>query len=85
MIGQVYERYDRTLKGNNAMDFDDLLLKTVELFEKDEEILEQYQNRFRYIMVDEYQDTNMIQYTFVKLLADASRDPADHQKGRALT
>ena len=71
MVGNVYERYDSTLRKNNAMDFDDLLLKTVELFEQNEDILEQYQNRFRYIMVDEYQDTNMIQYTFVKLLADA--------------
>ena len=71
MVGQVYERYDSTLKKNNAMDFDDLLLKTVELFEQNGDILEQYQNRFRYIMVDEYQDTNMIQYAFVKLLADA--------------
>ena len=71
MIGKVYEAYEKTLKKNNAMDFDDLLLKTVELFEADEEILQWYQNRFRYIMVDEYQDTNMIQYTFVKLLADA--------------
>lgn len=71
MIRRVYDGYDKTLRKNNAMDFDDLLLKTVELFEKDEEILLKYQNRFRYIMVDEYQDTNMIQYTFVKMLADA--------------
>ena len=71
MIGQVYDRYEKTLKKNNAMDFDDLLLKTVELFEQNEDILQRYQDRFRYIMVDEYQDTNMIQYTFVRLLADA--------------
>ncbi len=71
MVGQVYDRYEKTLKKNNAMDFDDLLLKTVELFEADEEVLLKYQNRFRYIMVDEYQDTNLIQYAFVKLLADA--------------
>lgn len=71
MMGQVYREYDKTLKKNNAMDFDDLLLKTVELFEKDEEVLLRYQDRFQYIMVDEYQDTNMIQYAFVKLLADA--------------
>ena len=71
LVGKVYSEYDKVLKKNNAMDFDDLLLKTVELFEQDEEILQMYQNRFRYIMVDEYQDTNMIQYTFVKLLADA--------------
>mgnify|MGYP004448416117 CR=1 FL=1 len=71
MVRQVYEEYEKILKKNNAMDFDDLLLRTVELFEKDEEILLKYQNRFRYIMVDEYQDTNMIQYQFVKMLADA--------------
>ena len=71
MIQQVYRRYDDTLRSNNAMDFDDLLLKTVELFEKDEAILLKYQDRFKYIMVDEYQDTNMIQYQFVKMLADA--------------
>ncbi|MBE6029704.1 MAG: ATP-binding protein [Clostridiales bacterium] len=71
MVGQVYDRYEKTLKKNNAMDFDDLLLKTVELFEENEEVLLRYQDRFQYIMVDEYQDTNMIQYTFLRLLADA--------------
>lgn len=71
MIGEVYGKYEEVLKKNNAMDFDDLLLKTVELFEKEEEVLLKYRNRFKYIMVDEYQDTNMIQYRFVKLLADA--------------
>lgn len=71
MVQQVYEKYEGVLKKNNAMDFDDLLLKTVELFEKDRDVLEKYRNRFQYIMVDEYQDTNMIQYTFVKMLADA--------------
>ena len=53
------------------MDFDDLLLNTVKLFEKDEAVLLRYQNRFRYIMVDEYQDTNQIQYKFIKMLAEA--------------
>lgn len=71
MIGSVYESYEKTLKKNNAMDFDDLLLRTVELFEKDESVLLKYQDRFRYIMVDEYQDTNMIQYAFIRMLADA--------------
>ncbi|MCQ2545041.1 MAG: UvrD-helicase domain-containing protein [Clostridia bacterium] len=71
MVQSVYEKYEQTLQKNNAMDFDDLLLKTVELFEKDEAVLLKYQNRFQYVMVDEYQDTNMIQYTFVKMLADA--------------
>lgn len=72
MIQKVYEQYEAILKKNNAMDFDDLLLKTVELLEKDEDVLRKYRDRFKYIMVDEYQDTNMIQYAFVKLLADAT-------------
>ena len=70
MIQQVYELYDKTLRKNNAMDFDDLLLKTVELFEQDEAVLRKYQQRFQYIMVDEYQDTNQTQYQFVKMLAE---------------
>ncbi len=71
MAWQVYDGYQKTLKKNNAMDFDDLLLKAVELFEKDEATLLKYQRRFRYIMVDEYQDTNQIQYAFIKMLAEA--------------
>ncbi|MDO4745747.1 MAG: 3'-5' exonuclease [Bacillota bacterium] len=71
MAGQVYDRYEKTLKKNNAMDFDDLLLNAVRLFEKDEAVLMRYQRRFRYIMVDEYQDTNQIQYAFIKMLAEA--------------
>lgn len=71
MVQQVYEKYVDTLKRNNAMDFDDLLSKTVELFEKDEAVLLKYRNRFKYLMVDEYQDTNLIQYKFIKMLADA--------------
>ncbi|MBR3787698.1 MAG: UvrD-helicase domain-containing protein, partial [Firmicutes bacterium] len=71
MAYQVYDGYQKTLKKNNAMDFDDLLLKAVELFEKDEATLLKYQRRFRYIMVDEYQDTNQIQYAFIKMLAEA--------------
>ena len=71
IVYQVYREYSRHLKKNNAMDFDDLLLNTVKLFEKDEAVLLRYQNRFRYIMVDEYQDTNQIQYKFIKMLAEA--------------
>ncbi len=70
VIYPVYQQYEDTLKKNNAMDFDDLILKTVQLFERDEETLLYYQNKFRYIMVDEYQDTNYMQYRFVKLLAE---------------
>lgn len=66
---QVYTEYQRVLKENNALDFDDLLCKTVELFKLDKEVLNAYQERFRYIMVDEYQDTNTVQFEFVRLLA----------------
>ena len=67
---RVYAAYEKALKKNNAMDFDDLLLNAVRLFERDEAVLMKYQNRFRYIMVDEYQDTNRLQYLFVKMLAE---------------
>lgn len=69
MIAKVYWEYEKQLQANNALDFDDLLMKTVQLFQKDAEVLEYYQNRFRYIMVDEYQDTNTVQFKFVSLLA----------------
>ncbi len=71
IIHKVYDAYETALHRNNAMDFDDLLLNAVRVFEQDEAVLLKYQNRFRYIMVDEYQDTNQIQYTFVKMLAEA--------------
>ncbi len=70
MIYKAYSAYETLLKKNNAMDFDDLLLNAVKVFEKDEFALREYQERFRYIMVDEYQDTNHIQYKFVKMLAE---------------
>jgi DNA helicase-2/ATP-dependent DNA helicase PcrA len=69
-IYNLYKAYEGTLKKNNAMDFDDLILRTVQLFEKNEDILAIYQDRFKYIMVDEYQDTNYMQYRFIKLLAE---------------
>lgn len=68
-IADVYLMYQKRLKENNAMDFDDLIFKTVELFKKNPDVLEFYQRKFQYIMVDEYQDTNGAQYEFVKLLA----------------
>ena len=68
-IAQVYREYERQLHANNALDFDDLLLKTVQLFQTQPDVLESYQERFRYIMVDEYQDTNTVQFKFVSLLA----------------
>ncbi len=70
IIYQAYASYEKLLKKNNAMDFDDLLLNAVRILKKDEAALLEYQERFRYIMVDEYQDTNRIQYTFVKMLAE---------------
>lgn len=70
-IAQAYQEYQAVLKKNNALDFDDLIMMTVELFRTDEEVLRSYQQRFRYIMVDEYQDTNTAQFQLIKLLADA--------------
>lgn len=69
VIGLVYKEYTKLLKDNNSVDFDDLLLKPVELLKKNKIILEKYQERFKYILVDEYQDTNSIQYELCKLLA----------------
>lgn len=65
----VYREYQAVLRKNNAMDFDDLIVKTVELFQADMEVLDYYQERFRYIMVDEYQDTNTAQFHLIRLLA----------------
>ena len=66
---QVYREYQQALRQNNALDFDDLIMKTVELFKLDGEVLNAYQERFRYIMVDEYQDTNTAQFELIRLLA----------------
>lgn len=65
----VYREYQQVLRKNNALDFDDLIVKTIELFQSDMEVLDYYQERFRYIMVDEYQDTNTAQFQLIKLLA----------------
>lgn len=70
----AYTRYEEEMKRSNALDFDDLLFKTYELFRMYPDLLEMYQNKFRYIMVDEYQDTNHIQYLLVQLLAKAHRN-----------
>ncbi|MBQ9562907.1 MAG: UvrD-helicase domain-containing protein [Lachnospiraceae bacterium] len=67
--GECYEDYQRRLRANNSMDFDDLILYTIRLFQENEDVLEHYQQRFRYIMVDEYQDTNQAQFELVRLLA----------------
>ena len=74
IVAQVYEAYQKILRDNNALDFDDILQKTVELFQKFPDILEKYQNIFRYILVDEYQDTNHAQYVLVNLLAQRHRN-----------
>ncbi len=73
-IARIYKRYQKRLKDNNALDFDDLLCKTVELFEKCPDVLEYYRNKFKYILVDEYQDTNNIQYRLVSMLASKHRN-----------
>ena len=69
LYGRAYREYQLALKKNNALDFDDLIVKTVELFRSHPEVLDYYQERFKYIMVDEYQDTNTAQFKFVSLLA----------------
>ena len=73
-VAQVYKEYQKRLKANNALDFDDLLFKTVELFQFHPEVLDKYQERFQYIMIDEYQDTNHVQFLFVSMLAGKYRN-----------
>lgn len=73
-IAKVYYEYQKQLKANNALDFDDLLVKTVQLFQTQPDVLDYYQERFRYIMVDEYQDTNTVQFKLVSILAKKYRN-----------
>lgn len=73
-IAKVYREYEAQLKANNALDFDDLLVKTVQLLQTQPDVLENYQERFHYIMVDEYQDTNTVQFQLVRLLAGKYRN-----------
>ena len=73
-IANAYKEYQMLLKKNNALDFDDIIVKTVELFKACPEVLENYQNRFLYIMVDEYQDTNTAQFELIRLLAQRNRN-----------
>jgi len=70
IVAKVYAQYQRRLKANNSLDFDDLLLLTIQLFKDSPEVLDFYQNKFKYLHVDEYQDTNKAQYTLCKMLAD---------------
>jgi DNA helicase II / ATP-dependent DNA helicase PcrA len=69
IVEKVYPEYQNILFRNNAMDFDDLLLKPIELFERNEDVLEKYRERFKYVLIDEYQDTNKAQYIIVKMLS----------------
>lgn len=69
-VSNIYLKYQQYLKKNNVLDFDDLIIKTIELFEKSNETLKYYQNKFKYIHVDEYQDTSVIQYKLIKLLSN---------------
>lgn len=73
----VYKEYQKRLAGNNALDFDDLIFKTVELFQSNEEVLSYYQRRFKYIMIDEYQDTNTAQFELIRLLASTVNDAGE--------
>lgn len=73
-VSKLYFDYQQSLLNSNSMDFDDLLLKPIELFDKNPEVLEKYQNRFKFILVDEYQDTNRAQYLIIKMLADKHRN-----------
>ena len=73
-IADIYEHYQKRLKENNALDFDDLLVKMVDLFQTNPDVLEHYQDRFQYIMLDEYQDTNTVQFLLVSLLAKKYRN-----------
>jgi DNA helicase-2/ATP-dependent DNA helicase PcrA len=74
IVRRVYKRYNDVLRSNNARDFDDLLVHMVDLYQGNETVLERYQNRYQYILVDEFQDTNMVQYTLVKLMAGERRN-----------
>ncbi len=74
IFGDVYKEYQKRLKQNNALDFDDLIMKTVELFRAEPEVLDRYQDRFRFILVDEYQDTNTAQFMLLSLLASKYRN-----------
>lgn len=73
-VADIYALYQKKLMGNNALDFDDILFKTVELFQNNPDVLQRYQQKFKYIMVDEYQDTNFCQYMLVNLLAKNHRN-----------
>lgn len=76
VVAKIYPEYQKILKENNSVDFDDLIMKTVQLIQKEEEVLKKYQNLFKFILVDEYQDTNHAQYMLVYMLAKAHQNIA---------
>lgn len=73
VVVEVYEKYDKKLKNNNSVDFDDLLILPIELFRKNPDILEKYQNLYKYLLIDEYQDTNEAQYILTKMISQKNR------------
>ncbi|MGB9832856.1 MAG: ATP-dependent helicase [Caldisericum exile] len=73
VVSKVYKKYEKTLRVNNALDFDDLIMLTIKLFQENEQILHYYQAKFRHILVDEYQDVNRMQYEFIKILTEKTR------------
>lgn len=73
VVARIYKKYEKTLKDNNALDFDDLIMLTIKLFQENPQILYYYQTKFRHILVDEYQDVNRMQYEFIKLLTEKVR------------
>ena len=74
IVGKVYASYEGILTSNNGVDFDDLLLKTINVFKHQPSVLEQYQQRFLHVMVDEFQDTNIVQYQLAKILTGSYRN-----------
>ena len=73
-MARLYDLYQKRLRESNALDFDDIIMKTVELFKEYPQILSYYQNRFHHILVDEYQDTNLAQYDLIRMMADKHRN-----------
>src|SRR5581483_138502 len=74
IVSRAYERYQELLHENNALDFDDLLMRTVELFERCEGVRRRYQERYLHVLVDEFQDTNVAQYALAKLFSEVHRN-----------
>lgn len=80
IYARAYREYEKRLRDSNALDFDDLICKTIQLFQENPDILEYYQNRFKYIMVDEYQDTNTAQFRLINMLANTRSETGEHEQ-----